>query len=70
MEIQEINNIIKKMRNEVTAIGNRTNQMEERISDIEDQNIETTQKEYDRDFRVKRIERTLQELSTQLEKTT
>ena len=36
---------VLEMKNKVVSIGNRANQMEERISDIEDRNLEMIQKE-------------------------
>ena len=38
-------NSIKEIKNELAITGNRADQMEERINDTEDRNLETIQKE-------------------------
>ena len=38
-------NSVKEIKNEPLSFGNRIDQMEERISDIEDRNLEMTQRE-------------------------
>lgn len=43
------------MKNEIANLGNRVEQMEERISDIKDRNLEMTQMEEEKDLRVKEI---------------
>lgn len=68
IEFLEIKNSIEEIKNEITSLGSRVDQMEERISDIEDRNLEITQMEEERDLRLKRNERTLQELSDSIRK--
>lgn len=41
------------MKNELVSLGNKADQMEERISDIEDRNLEMTQGEEERESRVR-----------------
>ena len=48
-----MNNSIKETKNELMSIGNRANQMEERISGTEDRNLEMTQRERERDLSMK-----------------
>lgn len=42
------------MKNETVSLGNRADEMEERISDIEDRNLEMMQIEEERDLREKK----------------
>ena len=41
-------NILQEMKKEIASLGNRVDQMEERISDIKDRNLETNPKEEER----------------------
>nr|ACC62065.1 hypothetical protein [Rhinolophus ferrumequinum] len=68
IEFLEIKNSIEEIKNEITSLGSRVDQMDERISDTEDRNLEITQMEEDRDLRLKRNERTLQEFSDSIRK--
>ena len=68
-EILEIKDTIKEIKNELTSIGNRAHQMEERISDTEDRKLEMMQREEKRDFSIVKNERTLQELSDSINDT-
>ena len=45
IELLEMKNTLKETKNEIGSLGNRAGQMEKRISDIEDKNLEMTQKE-------------------------
>ena len=47
-------NSLKEMTNGLASLGNRADQIEERISDIEDRNLEMMQMDKKRDFRVKK----------------
>ena len=40
IEILKLKNLIKEMKNELASVGNRADQIGERISDIEDRNLE------------------------------
>ena len=51
------------MKNEIASLGIRVDQMEERISDIEDRNLEMNQKEEERNRRMKNKEREIQKLA-------
>ena len=42
-------NTLKEMKNEKASLGNRADQMEERIGDIKDRNPEIIQKKEERD---------------------
>ena len=42
-----------------SKLKNKIDQIEERISDIEDRNLEMTQMEEERDLRIKKMERTI-----------
>ena len=50
------------MNNEIASLGNRVDQMEERISDIEDRNLEINQKEEGRNQKINN-KREIQELA-------
>ena len=50
------------MENEIASLASLFDQMEERITDIEDRNLETNQKEEERNRRMKNNERETQEL--------
>lgn len=52
-EILELKNSINEM-NELASLGNRADQIEERISDTEDRNIEMTLVEEERESKVKK----------------
>ena len=43
IEILEVKNSTKAIKNELVSTGNTADQMEERISDTEDRNLEMTQ---------------------------
>ena len=45
IELPEIKNIPKEMKHEIESLGNRVGQVEERISETENRNLETNQKE-------------------------
>lgn len=68
IEILELKNSIKEMKNEIVHLGNRADQMQERSSDVKDRNMEMMPMKEERDLRVKRNERTLQELSDSIRK--
>ena len=53
IEILEMKNSIKEIKNELLSIGNRADQMQERISYIKDRNIEMAQREEERDLSIK-----------------
>ena len=50
---------IKEIKNELAILGNRTQQMEERIGDIKYKNLEMMKMEEQRDLKVKKNEKTL-----------
>ncbi|KAF6390297.1 hypothetical protein mRhiFer1_007871 [Rhinolophus ferrumequinum] len=50
IEFLEIKNSIEDMKNEIASLGSRVEQMEERISDIEDGKLEMTQMEEEREL--------------------
>lgn len=50
------------------SIGNRDNQTEERISDIEDRNLKMRQREKERDLSIKKNEKSLWEISFSIRK--
>ena len=47
------------MKNAIESISHRTDQMEKRISDLENKNIEIIQLEEERELRSKKSEKTL-----------
>ena len=49
------------MKNEIVSLGNRTDKMKERISDIKDRNLEINKKEEERSRRMKNNEREIQD---------
>uniref|UniRef100_F6PVV0 L1 transposable element RRM domain-containing protein n=1 Tax=Equus caballus TaxID=9796 RepID=F6PVV0_HORSE len=56
-------NTIEEIKKNLDALNSRANNMEERISNLEDGNIELLQAEEEREVRLKRNEETLRELS-------
>ena len=48
-EILELMNIMHEMKNKVESIGNRADHVEERISKLEDRDLEMIQVEVERD---------------------
>ncbi|KAF6357110.1 hypothetical protein mRhiFer1_010033 [Rhinolophus ferrumequinum] len=68
IQFLEIKNLKEEMKNEIASLGSRVDQMEERLSDIEDRNLKMTRMEDERDLRHKRNEKTLQELSDSVRK--
>uniref|UniRef100_A0A9L0R8N8 L1 transposable element RRM domain-containing protein n=1 Tax=Equus caballus TaxID=9796 RepID=A0A9L0R8N8_HORSE len=62
-EILEMKNTIEEIKKNLDALNSRAYNMEERISNLEDGNIELLQAEEEREARLKRNEETLRELS-------
>uniref|UniRef100_A0A9L0TIR5 L1 transposable element RRM domain-containing protein n=1 Tax=Equus caballus TaxID=9796 RepID=A0A9L0TIR5_HORSE len=56
-------NTIEEIKKNLDALNSRADNMEERISNLEDGNIEMLQAEEEREVRLKRNEETLRELS-------
>ena len=55
-KVLEIKNSIKKVKTELASIENRADQMEERISDIKDSDLEMMQRKEDRDLGIKKVQ--------------
>lgn len=70
IEILELNNSIKEMKDEPESLRNRAERMEEKTSDTADRNLEMTQVEEERKLRAKKRGRTPQELSDSTRKNT
>uniref|UniRef100_A0A9L0RFY6 L1 transposable element RRM domain-containing protein n=1 Tax=Equus caballus TaxID=9796 RepID=A0A9L0RFY6_HORSE len=62
-EILEMKNTIEEIKKNLDALNSRAYNMEERISNLEDGNIELLRAEEEREARLKRSEETLRELS-------
>ena len=61
-------NSIKETKKELLSIGNKADQMKERICDLKDRNLEMTQREKETELSIKkRHERILQELYDSIE---
>ena len=45
IELLNIKNTLQELKNEIASLGNRADQMEERIGDIKDRNLEINLKE-------------------------
>ena len=54
---------LPELKNEIASLRDRVDQMEKRISDAEDKNLEINQKEEKRNWRMKNNEREVQELA-------
>ena len=59
---------MEAIKTNVEALSIRADNMEERISNIEDSNAEMLQMEKERELRLKRNEETLQEISNSIRK--
>src|SRR3712207_6307510 len=60
-EILEMKNTIEEIKKNLYTLNSRANNMEERISNLEDGNIELLQAEEEREARLKRNEETLRD---------
>ena len=63
-------NSITEIKSELASIEKRVTQIEAKISDIKDRNLEMMQKEEEKDLSIKRNEKILQGLSDPSEKAT
>nr|KAF6506048.1 hypothetical protein HJG63_007899 [Rousettus aegyptiacus] len=63
IELLEMKSTLQELKSEIVILGNIVDQMEERISDIEDSSLETNKKEEERNRRMKNNEREIQELA-------
>ena len=48
-------NSVKEIKNELASTGNRADQMQERISCIQDRNLEMTQREDEKHLSIKKL---------------
>uniref|UniRef100_A0A9L0SGW0 L1 transposable element RRM domain-containing protein n=1 Tax=Equus caballus TaxID=9796 RepID=A0A9L0SGW0_HORSE len=67
-EILEMKNTISKMKSNVESIKNIADHMEERISELEDRNLEMIHMEEERELRFFKNEEILQEISNSIRK--
>ena len=68
MEILDMKNAINKVKKNVETVKNRANFMEDRISELENRNLEMLQLEEKRELRFLKSEEILQEISDSIRK--
>lgn len=54
IELPDLKNSLKEMKDVIASLGYRADQMEKIISDIRDRNLEMTQKKEERNLRVEK----------------